>query len=236
MECLLLTKWSEAWWPGIDFSPCNRNTTYYSERNIVESFVKLERDFERGIVGDNVWCFFSTIEMMLQRSGIIVESLLKSRGSLRGVLRVITCRGGSFYNWNDVVERWEYCGTYSGENWWCPWNDVVERLLWKVWLKSSPVRDNLGWKRPMGLQPPHLFISINRTNTKHSLHHIQSQTKIYTTTNTNTNESMGLQPPHLFISINRTNTKHRLHHICTITNKNKPMGLQQNKYIQIQNA
>ena len=122
--------------------------------------------------------FFSTIETMLQRSGIIVESLLKSRGSLRGVLRVITCRGGSFYNWNDVVERREYCGTYSGENWCCPWNDVVERLLWKVWLKSSPVRDNLGWKRPMGLQPPHLFISINRTNTKHSLHHIQSQTKI----------------------------------------------------------
>ena len=155
------------------------------------------------------------------------RKFVKTRGSLRGVLRVITCRGGSFYNWNDVVERREYCGTYSGENWWCPWNDVVERLLWKVWLKSSPVRDNLGWKRPMGLQPPHLFISINRTNTKHSLHHIQSQTKIspwdYNNhisfsrsteqihTNTKcinkrkwkwhkkTNLPMELQPPHLFI-------------------------------------
>ena len=57
----------------------------------------------RGILRGVLWviicgAFFSTIETMLQRSGIIVESLLKSRGSLRGVLRVITCRGGSFYN------------------------------------------------------------------------------------------------------------------------------------------
>ena len=37
---------------------------------------------------------------------------------------------------------------------------------------------NTNTNEPMGLQPPHLFISINRTNTKHNLHHIQSQIQI----------------------------------------------------------
>ena len=143
---------------------------------------------------------------------------------MRGVLWLIICGGGSFYNWNDVVERREYCG----ENWCCPWNDVVERLLWKVWLKSSPVRDNLGWKRPMGLQPPHLFISINRTNTN-TKYINKHKWKWYR----KTNQAMELQPPH------RTNTKY-IDNIYTITHKYKwahgtttatPLYLdQQNKY------
>ena len=62
------------------------------------------------------------------------------------------------------------------------WEELSPRLAWMVtWLSNCMMIQN-------------------------TIYTIQSQTKIYTITNTNMNESMGLQPPHLFISINKTNT------------------------------